>query len=116
VAAGEPVTLTVTADDTRFASGGYGDEPVQPIQAVRYSIDPPSWVSGTLTQPLAPLAGVFTGTAALATAAISTEGLTPGTRLLLIEAQDAGGTWGVPTAIFLQIGKIPSLYLPLVQR
>ena len=116
VAAGEPVTLTVTADDTRFASGGYGDEPVQPIQAVRYSIDTPSWVSGTLTQPLAPLAGVFTGTAALATAAISTEGLTPGTRLLLIEAQDAGGTWGVPTAIFLQIGKIPSLYLPLVQR
>jgi hypothetical protein len=91
VAAGEPVTLTVTADDTRFGFGRLRRRtgPADPGCTLAASTWP-SWVSGTLTLPLAPLAGVFTGTVALATGAIPTQGLTPGTRLLLIEAP---GCW-----------------------
>ncbi|MCC6191032.1 MAG: peptidase M14, partial [Anaerolineales bacterium] len=41
VVAGQAVTLTATADDTRSNSHGYGVEPVQPIAAARYTVDQP---------------------------------------------------------------------------
>lgn len=112
VASGQSVTLTVTADDSRFYSGGYGNEPVQTIQAVRYTINQPSWMTGALTYPLAPVDGAFDAVAEQAFAVIDTTGWSSGRYLLLVEAQDADGGWGVPTAIFLEVGE--RRYLPFI--
>jgi hypothetical protein len=112
VASVQIVTLTVTADDRRYYSGGYGNEPVQPIQAVRYSIGRPSWITGTLTYPLAPVDGAFDAVTEQALAVIDTTGWQSGRYLLLVEAQDANGVWGVPTAIFLEVGE--RRYLPFI--
>jgi carboxypeptidase T len=112
VASGQVVTLTVTADDGRFYSGGYGQEPTQTIQAVRYTIGQPAWITGTVSYPLAPVDGAFDAVTEQAFAAIDTTGWESGRYLLLVEAQDAGGVWGVPTAIFLEVGE--RRYFPFV--
>jgi len=111
---GQVVTLTVTADDSRFYSGGYGDEPMQAIQAVRYTIGQPSWITGTVSYPLAPVDGAFDAVTEEAFAAIDTTGWSSGRYLLLVEAQDADGVWGVPTAISLEVGE--RRYFPLIAR
>lgn len=112
IAAGQIVTLTATADDTRFYSGGYGAEPVQPIQAMRYSVGQPSWITGTVTVMMTPTHGVFATPVESAFAHIDTRDLPTGQQIVFVEAQDAAGVWGVPTAIFATIGE--RRYLPLV--
>ncbi len=98
---GAPVVIAAQADDTRYGVLG-GVEPSQNVTAARYSIDAPSWVSGTLTYPLQPadgawdssiegLAGQFTPSAL---------GLSPGRHTLFVEARDASGAWGAPAAAF----------------
>lgn len=111
---GQVVTLTVTADDTRYYSGGYGSEPVQTIQAVRYSIGQPSWITGTLTYSLAPVDGAFDAAVEQAFAVIDTTGWSSGRYLLLVEAQDTDSVWGVPTAVFLEVGE--RRYFPFIAR
>jgi len=103
VAAGTVVTLTATADDTRFYSGGYGEEPVQSIQAMRYSVNAPSWITDVVTYPMSATTGIFTAPVETAFALIDTTGWAPGRHLLFVEAQDADGVWGAPTATFLEI-------------
>lgn len=112
VASSQVVTLTVTADDGRFYSGGYGVEPTQTIQAVRYTIGQPSWITGTVSYPLAPVDGAFDAVNEQAYAVLDTTGWSNGRYLLLVEAQDANGVWGVPTAIFLEVGE--RRYLPFI--
>lgn len=114
VSIGQVVTLTVTADDSRFYSGGFGEEPAQTIQAVRYTIGQPSWITGTVNYALAPVDGSFDAVAEEAFAVIDTTGWSSGRYLLLVEAQDADGVWGVPTAIFLEVGE--RRYFPLIAR
>jgi hypothetical protein len=118
MAAGEIVTVTATADDSRYYSGGYGMEPVQAVQAMRYSIGQPSWITGTATYPLTPTNGVFTMPVEAAFTAIDTTGWADGQHLIFVEAQDASGVWGAPTALFVSIGDSVGerRYLPLVQR
>ncbi len=113
IAPGQVVTLTATADDTRFYSGGYGAEPVQPIQAMRYAVGQPSWMTGTVTTEMTPTHGAFTSSVESAFALIDTQGWAKGQHILLVEAQDTAGAWGVPTAIFMTIGE--RRYLPFVQ-
>lgn len=103
IAAGTVITLTATADDTRFYSGGYGEEPVQSIRAVRYSVDAPSWITDVVTYPMTATTGVFTNSVETAFARIDTTGWAPGRHLILVEAQDSDAIWGAPTAIFLEV-------------
>jgi hypothetical protein len=49
VPAGTAVTLTATANDTRYNSGGYGTEATQNIAAARYSV---SWAAGATLVPM----------------------------------------------------------------
>jgi hypothetical protein len=79
---------------------------------VRYTINQPSWMTGALTYPLAPVDGAFDAVAEQAFAVIDTTGWSSGRYLLLVEAQDADGGWGVPTAIFLEVGE--RRYLPFI--
>lgn len=102
VAQGTPVTLTARADDTRYGTNG-GTEGSQTIAAARYSIDAPSWVSGTPTYALSAVDGGFNSTAESVQATVFTSGLAPGRHTLFVESQDASGNWGVPTAIFLNV-------------
>src|SRR5262249_29416164 len=97
---GTTITLTATADDTRFASGGQGDEPAQNIVAARYSVDAPSWITGTPTISMTAVDGAFDASAEGVRAAIDTTGWAPGDHLLFVESQDGDGNWGVPTALF----------------
>lgn len=103
VRAGTVVTLTATADDTRYESNGYGAEATQNIAAARCSVDDPSWVPGVTTVAMRPADGAFDAKREGVRAEIDTAGWTPGRHLLLVESQDAKGTWGVPSAVFIDI-------------
>ncbi len=99
---GEGVTLTATLDDSRYFSGGYGEEPVQTIQAARYTIDEPGWLARTSWEMTA-TDGVFDAPQEKVIATIDTTGLTPGRHIIFVQGQDALGNWGPPTAVFLTI-------------
>lgn len=101
VNAGTPVNLTATANDTRYNSNGWGTEATQAIQAARYSIDQPSWLATTV--PMAAADGSFNTTVENVAATVDTTGLASGRHILFVEAQDAAGNWGPPTAVFLTI-------------
>jgi hypothetical protein len=100
---GTPVQLTATADDTRFDSNGWGNEPTQVIIEGRYSIDSPSWITGTVTYPMTASDGSFNSTVEGIQATIDTTGLSGGRHIIFVEARDANNNWGVPTAIFLNV-------------
>jgi len=102
VNAGQPLTLTATADDTRYYSSGYGVEPSQTIAAARYSVDNPSWEI-TATYPLSPTDGTFNSTSEGVRGVIDTSGWAPGRYTIFVESQDAAGNWGAPTAAFVTI-------------
>jgi len=102
VGIGQPITLTATADDTRYYSNGYGVEPTQSIAAARYSLDKPSWEIST-TYPLSPTDGAFNATSESVRAEIDTSGWTPGQHTIFVESQDSAGGWGPPTATFLWV-------------
>jgi len=99
--AGSAVTLTAVIDDTRYGSDGWGDEPVQDIAAARYTVDAPSWITGTVSRAMTPADGAFDSAAETVHAAVDTTSLTLGRHVLFVEGRDAQGNWGVPTAVFL---------------
>lgn len=113
---GSVLTLTATADDTRYDSNGWGDEPVQTIGAARYTVDASSWVTGVVTYPLSPADGTFDAPVEAVRAVVDTTGWSMGRHLIMVEAQDLGGNWGVPSAVFVTITGADLIYLPLVAR
>ncbi|MFC1923325.1 M14 family zinc carboxypeptidase, partial [Chloroflexota bacterium] len=110
IAPGAGLTLTATADDTRYNSNGKGEEAVQIIAAARYSIDSPSWVDGVTTYPLSAKDGNFNNYVESLTASIDTTALAFGRHTIFVESQDSDSNWGVPTTIFLWITR--ETYLP----
>jgi len=101
-APGELIALTASADDTHFSNNN-GTEPTQNISAARYSIDAPSWITGTVTYPMAASDGSFNTNVENVEADLDTTGLATGRHTLFIESQDASGNWGVTSAIFIYI-------------
>ncbi|MEZ4635989.1 MAG: M14 family zinc carboxypeptidase [Caldilineaceae bacterium] len=108
VNAGNPVTLTVTADDSRYFSNGYGSEAVQTISAVRYSVGQPVWAGGTPVEMTA-VDGLFGSSVENASAVIDTNGWPSGRHTIFVESQDAAGNWGALSAIFLDVTTTRSL-------
>jgi hypothetical protein len=99
---GGACTLAAVAD-TRRTFGVTPLPPSRPVAAARYSVDAPSWVAGVLTHPLSPSEGAFDSTVETVRATLDTAGWAPGRHTVFVEAQDADGRWGVPTAVFIQI-------------
>lgn len=99
VLAGDPAALIAIGDDTRYRSA----EPTQRIAAARYSLDTPSWMPGAVTYPLAAADGNFDTKNEVLQATINTSELVPGRYTVFVEAQDAAGNWGPPSATFLEI-------------
>jgi hypothetical protein len=100
--AGAPAILTATADDTRFESDGFNHEPRQAIAEARYSIDAPSWKAAS-TFALQAVDGSYDTPVERLRAQIATGALAPGRHLVFVEARDASGNWGVPSAVFLEL-------------
>jgi hypothetical protein len=113
---GSVLTLTATADDARYDSNGWGSEPVQAIGAARYTVDGPAWITGVITYPLSPVDGAFDASVEAIQAVVDTTGWVIGRHLILVEAQDVDGHWGVPTAVFVTLTGAERVYLPLAMR
>ena len=103
VAAGTMVTVTATADDTRYNSNGYGTEPTQNIAAARLSVDAPSWADGVTLHAMSASDGKFNNRKEGVTATLDTTRWTPGKHLVMVESKDSNGNWGVPSAVFITI-------------
>ena len=99
---GQTVTLTATADDTRYYSNGFGVESSQNVAAARFTIDKPSWEIST-TYPLSPTDGTFNASSEGVRAVMDTSGWTPGRHTIFVESQDSNGAWGVPAAAFVTV-------------
>ncbi|MDQ3249098.1 MAG: peptidase M14, partial [Chloroflexota bacterium] len=105
VISGTSFVLRATADDTRYASNGWGNEPTQVISATRYSIDTPAWITGTQVYSMTAADGLFDAGSEAVQATVDTTGWAPGRHLLLVESQDSGGQWGVPGAVFVDVAE-----------
>ncbi|HMN28370.1 MAG TPA: M14 family zinc carboxypeptidase [Caldilineaceae bacterium] len=103
ILSGTPVAVAALADDTRRTDNNGGDEPGQAIAAARYSVDSPSWVTGTLTYNMAAADGLFDAPLEAVEATVDTSGWLAGRHLLLVESQDTDGNWGVPSALFVDV-------------
>lgn len=100
--AGTLIDLTALADTTR-SRGSTPPPPGQTIAAARYSLDAPSWTDGVQTRGLDADDTRFDSATERVRTLIDTTGWAPGRHTLFIEAQDAAGNWGAPTALFLWI-------------
>ena len=112
VVAGQPVTLTALADDTRYDSGGWGTQPSQPVSAARYSIDAPSWITGTAIFTMTAVDGAYNSPTETVQALLPTTGWSLGRHTVFLESRDADGNWGVPGAVFVWIGR--RIYMPFI--
>ena len=114
---GQPVILRAELDDGRTPLGSYyGTEPIQAIAAVTYTLDAPSWITGTAPSAGAGVAmqpvGIFDTPHEFATATIDTTGWLNGRHTVFVQAMDAGGSTGPATAVSFDIG-LP-VYVPYV--
>jgi carboxypeptidase T len=99
VAPGDPILLTASANGTRYAGG----EPTQNIAAAQYTIDSPSWITGTITYPMTASDGNFNSTVEGIQATIDTTGLSAGRHTIFVESKDVGNDWGVLSATFIYV-------------
>jgi hypothetical protein len=108
VVTGTEVTLSATADDTRYNDGesselDSGNEPVQNIAQARYTIDTPPWLEGAEFFNLESADGKLDSSVEELTAKIDTSNLSPGRHTIFVESQDANGNFGVPSAVFIDV-------------
>jgi carboxypeptidase T len=96
---GAQVQLTAIANDTRYLGG----EPTQNIADARYTIDSPSWITGTITYPMTASDGNFNSNIENIIATIDTTGLSSGRHTIFVESMDANNNWGVLSSTFLYI-------------
>jgi carboxypeptidase T len=109
-AAGDPVPVTATLDDTRYTTLG-GSEPTQAIAAGEVTVDEPPWAAATPV-PMAAVDGLFDETVEAASATLDTSSLAPGRHTVFVRGQDADGNWGAVSARFLHVidpGVAPTL-------
>ena len=108
---GNPFTVTAVADDNVYTLGITS----QSISAGRYSIDSPSWITGTNTYSMQPVDLEFNDTVENIFGTVDTNDLSLGTHTIFIESQDAEGYWGVTSAAFFHVdsdGLAPGLETP----
>ena len=104
VAAGEPISLTATINDTRY-NNSEGTEPTQNIAAAEYYVDVPPWVTtpAPAAYPMAPLDGAFNQPVENVRATIDTSSLSAGRHIVFVRGQDAAGNWGAFSAAFFTV-------------
>jgi hypothetical protein len=113
VGAGSTFVLHAEADDSRTAAFlQLGQEPVQPIAAMSYTVDAPPWLAAAgVPVGLQPLDS-FDTPRETATAVVSTQDWALGRHTIFVQAVDAAGNAGPPTAVFVEVGQ--PVFLPYV--
>jgi len=113
-AAGSPVGLSATIDDTRYKFS-HGSEPAQSIASAVYYVDVPPWITTTtpITYPMTAVDGAFDESIEAVEASVDTAGLNGGRHIIYVRGRDAAGHWGALTAVFLNVAKLQA-FLPLV--
>ena len=98
------VTITATIDDTRFSTAG-GAEPTQNIADAEFYMDTPPWVDSPVpvSLPMWPVDGSFDSAVEDVTVTLNVSALPPGKHIIFVRGQDAGGSWGAVSAVFLDL-------------
>lgn len=100
--AGAPLVLHALID----AGRSYGTPtplPTSLISAARLTRNQPSWIAASPATDLRPIDDLFDGATETVEAVLDTASWSPGRHTLFVEAQNAEGIWGVPTAVFVWI-------------
>jgi carboxypeptidase T len=115
VVAGPKITLTVTADASRYAANNplFGEQTIHNIRAVSYTVDLPPWTPGVVAKPLKGV-GAFDSPIEQAKATLDTTGWARGRHIIFVTAEDVAGNRGAPTAVFIDIPI--KTYMPLVSK
>ncbi len=106
VAAGTPLVLTATANDTRFNNSN-GSESTQNVSESQYYIDVPPWQQGAVAQTMAATDGGFNERSETVSASVDTSGLSNGKHIVYVRSRDTSGVWGAVSAVFLNITATP---------
>ncbi len=114
VAAGTVVQLTASATDTRFNNTN-GTEATQNVTAAEATIGTPPWAAGAVPIALQAGDGSFNSPTEALTGSLPTAGLPAGQHIVYVRAQDASGTWGPVSAVFLNINGAPPLVVSEVE-
>ena len=101
VAPGDPVTVTATANDTRYEPGS--GEPTQAIASAELYVDLPPWAPGATPVAMVAVDGNFNTTVEQIRATVDTTALGNGRHTLFLQAADSAGNWGVVSAAFVWV-------------
>lgn len=110
---GPMLQIVAQADDTRYASHGWGSEPTQAIAGARLTIDAPAWITTTQSYTMTAVDGAFDAAQEVVTGALDITTWAPGRYQLFIESEDADGNWGTPSSLFFEIHR---LFFPVVMK
>ncbi len=105
VSAGQMINITGTATDLQFNNGAAssGNEPTQNITGVKAYLQTPSWVSGAVAVDMLAVDGTYDTTTENFSGNVDSTGLAEGRYVLWLEAEDASGITGVPSAVFVDV-------------
>jgi carboxypeptidase T len=101
VAPGDPVEVTATLDDTRFAAGS--GQPIRTILGGEVTVGEPPWADGVVPYAMSAEDGVFDENVEPVSAIIDTTDLGHGRHLVYVRGEDADGHQGPPTAAYLTV-------------
>ena len=99
---GQPLTVSATADDTRFNHTN-GTEPTQTVAAAEAYLDTPPWAPGAVALPMIASDGAFDEPIETVQATLSTVGWSVGRHLLFVRGRDSTGNWGPVAAVFVDV-------------
>ena len=117
--------IQATANDTRYASNGWGIEPSQVISAARLTLVGPLPLTTTLVYTMTPVDGSFNSGVETLQQLVPLSADPTVTYQALIESQDASGNWGATTAALITLPPptnepeepeplLNKVYLPLI--
>ena len=102
VAAGSPVTVTASLDDTRFSTRN-GTEAVQAIRSATAFVDQQPWTANATGRVMQASDGAYDQATESATVQLSTTGLAPGRHVVFVQGKDASGRVGTPQAAYFTV-------------
>ena len=102
IAAGTPLVVTATVDDSRFNQSN-GTETVQAISAARAYVDRAPWGSGTAPLAMQASDGAFNSSREQVQVTIPTASLAPGRHWVAVQGVDASGRAGTPRAYYFMV-------------
>ncbi len=126
--AGPTLTVTATADDTRYASNGWGIEATQSISATRLLISPIDEITATQVYSMSARDGNFDSAVEEVVLQLPLEAQSTERYLLRLQSQDSDGNWGTVTATYALLSAPTALrpetepeperriYLPFIER